>query len=109
MRRPVPRRHLRDPGPPDAGGDPARGAPRGHAHRPRIRGEVDGGAHRPGRERRDREEFDRAVRPPGRPAGAERLQRTLPVTVDLAHREEGAMEPEREFMGRKKAKLWTYL
>ena len=51
------------------------GAAGGDDHRPGLRGEVDGRADRPGRDRRDRPRLDRAVRAPGRPAGAQRLQR----------------------------------
>ena len=43
----VARRHLRHPGREDARRDPALRAARGHAHRPRLRGQVDGGADRP--------------------------------------------------------------
>ena len=43
----VARRHLRHPGREDDRGDPALRAPRGHAHRPGLRGEVDGRADRP--------------------------------------------------------------
>lgn len=57
---------LRCPGRDDPGGDAARRAHRGHGHRPRLRGEVDGRTRRPGRTRRDRPRLHRAVRAPGR-------------------------------------------
>ena len=50
-------------------------------HRPRLRGEVDGGADRPRPRRPHRAGLARAVRPPGRPAGGERLRRRL-LTAD---------------------------
>ena len=48
-RRPLSRRHLRHSRRADARGDPPRRAPRGDDHRPRLRGEVDGGPDRPRR------------------------------------------------------------
>ena len=50
-RRPLSRRHLRHPRPGDAGGDAYGRAPRGHDHRPGVRGKVDGRDDRPGRAR----------------------------------------------------------
>ena len=47
-RRSLPRRHLRHPRRVDALGDAPCGPPRGDDHRPGLRGEVDGRAHRPG-------------------------------------------------------------
>ena len=57
--------------------DPAHRPARGDDHRPRLRGEVDGRAHRPGPQRRDPPGLERALRPPRRPAGAQRLQRPV--------------------------------
>jgi 1-aminocyclopropane-1-carboxylate deaminase len=45
---------IRDPRRTDHRGDPPGRPPRGHDHRPRLRGEVDGRHGRHGRERRDR-------------------------------------------------------
>jgi 1-aminocyclopropane-1-carboxylate deaminase len=78
----LPRGHLRDPRRPHPGSDPARGAPRGHDHGPRLRGEVHGGAHRPRVQRRDRKGLDRALCPPRRPAGTERVQLALPLICE---------------------------
>ena len=72
-------RPLRDPGRVDGRGDPAHGAARRRDPRPRVRGQVDGRAGRPRRHRRDRAGRDRALRPPGRPARAERVLRRLRV------------------------------
>ena len=73
------RRLLRHPGAVDARRDPAHRQPRGDDHRPGVRGQVDGRADRPGAHRRDRPGLDRALRAPRRPAGAQRLQRAVPV------------------------------
>ena len=70
----VARRHLRHPGREDDRGDPPLRAARGDAHRPRLRGEVDGGADRPRPRRPHRAGLEGALRAPRRPAGAERLR-----------------------------------
>src|SRR5262249_61383893 len=74
---------------------------------PGLRGEVEGGAHRPRPGRGDRPRLERAVRPPRRAAGAPRLQRALqvkqrrsrppgdgggPATTLCAHPQEATME-----------------
>ena len=71
------RRLLRHPGAVHPGRDPAHRPPGGHDHRPGVRGQVDGRPDRPGPHRRDRQGLDRALRPPGRPARAQRLQRPV--------------------------------
>ena len=73
----VARRHLRDPRREDDRGDPPLRAARGDAHRPRLRGKVDGGADRPRPRRAHRAGLEGALRPPRRPAGAERLRRRV--------------------------------
>src|SRR5215213_5280620 len=55
-----------------ARGDADRRAARGDDHRPGVRGEVDGRADRPRRGWRDRARLDRPLRPPRRPARAQR-------------------------------------
>ena len=52
----------------------------GSDHRSCVRGQVDGGADRPRAQRRDPARFERAVRPPRGPAGAERLLGAVPVS-----------------------------
>jgi 1-aminocyclopropane-1-carboxylate deaminase len=84
-RRALPRRHVRDTGRADARGDAARRAAGGHDHRPGLRGEVDGRHDRSRESRGDRPRFDGAVRPSGRPAGAQRVRGSVHLAVRLAH------------------------
>jgi hypothetical protein len=70
----VARGHLRHPRREDDRGHPPLRAARGRAHRPGLRGQVDGGPDRPRRLGPDRARVAGALRPPGRPAGAERLR-----------------------------------
>ena len=73
------RRRVRRPGRLDDRGDPAQRPPRGDDHRPRVRGEVDGRPGRPRHQRRDRPRLDRPLRPPRRPAGAQRVRGLFPA------------------------------
>ena len=74
------RRLLRHPRPVHPGRHPAHRTPRGHDHRPGVRRKVHGRPHRPRAKRRHSQGFQRPVRPPGRPARPQRLQRRLPPT-----------------------------
>ena len=80
-RRPLPRRHLRHPGRPDARRDAARRPPRGDDHRPGLRGKVDGRDDRPRQPRRDRAVIERAVCAPRWAAGDQRVR----GAVQLGH------------------------
>jgi 1-aminocyclopropane-1-carboxylate deaminase len=57
-----------------------RGAARGSDHRPCVRGQVDGRADRPRPQGRDRPRLERAIRPPGRPARAQRVLGAVPMS-----------------------------
>ena len=62
----------------DARRHPALGADRRHAHRPRLRGEIDAGHDRHDPERRDTGRLEGALCPSRRRAGDQRLQHPLP-------------------------------
>ena len=72
------RRRLRRPRAVDARRDPADRPARGRHPRHRLRGQVDGRPDRPGAQRRDRRGLDGPLRPPRRPARAQRLRRPVP-------------------------------